>query len=186
MGIRNKGIKRPIVTYYKPIQALFPDGIYWAVGVQTSASAAGSVFTEHGSSGIVGWQFIAEGDIVCGIGRPFKELDYNYPIEVSVLATSDSATGDAPIYKLGFDAITIGSTLPTMMTTLTTMTDLTMGGASVVATPVWTTLGANVLKRDTTYLWGIEFHDDGGSSTTEIYTFGLLYRGVNNVTGETN
>jgi hypothetical protein len=187
MGIRNKGMQRPTVTYYKSIQALFPDGIYWNSGVQTSATTAASVFTEHSTTGIVAWQSIAHGDTLVGIGYPFPELDHNELIQVAIVVASDSTDADTPIYKLGLDAITFAAALPTPMTTLTTLTAVTMpGAANAMAALVWNNFAAGTVKRDTLYVYGLELDDDGGASTTELYTFGILYRGKQNVTGEAN
>lgn len=185
MGVSNRSMYRPTVTYYKSVQELFPEGIYWNSGVQTSATTAASVFTEYSTSGLVAWQGIAAGDAIVGIGFPFKELDYNEVIEVAVVMTSAATGADTPVFKLGFDAITFGSALPTPMTTLTTMTAYLMDGTAGHAMPlVWTALSAGYLKRDTLYAWGLELDSLGSASTTELYTFGLLYRGKQNVTGQ--
>jgi hypothetical protein len=186
MGVRNKGMHRPIVTYYKSIQDLWPDGIYWNSGAQTSASTALSIFGEYSTSGLVAWKGVAAGDVIAGIGFPFYELDYKEPIEVSVVVTSSSAHTDAPVYKLGADAITFGSAIPTPMTTLSTFSAITMGGAGKPATLIWTCLAGGTFKRDTLYVWGLELHSLGAASTNELYTLGVTYRGKKNITGESN
>jgi hypothetical protein len=184
--LRNKGFNRPIVTYYKSIQELFPEGIYWNGGVQTSATTAASVFTEYSTKGIVAWQAIAHGDSIAGIGFPFFELDYKEPIEYAVVVMSSAADLDAPVYKIGFDAITFGAALPTPLTSLITTSTVTMAGAGKTAVLVWNVLPATTLKRNTLYAWGLELDDDGGASTTELYTLGLMYRGKKNICGEEN